>query len=190
MVDAPAKDKHDEQTFCAVHPNVETGLRCNKCGRYMCVKCAVKTPVGYRCRQCVKQQQAGFFTATSRDYIVAAVVSFVLGLPAAYVLMQVGLFLIIILGIPAGGFIGELVHRAVGKRRGEYTWAVAAGSIVLAALIVALNSVQFRAIFEYMAMEGVDTGPIMQVLLPTLIEPILFAAICAGGAVARLRYGK
>jgi hypothetical protein len=183
-------DKHDEKTFCTVHPNVETGLRCNKCGRHMCVKCAVKTPVGYRCRQCIKQQQAGFFTATSRDYIVAAVVSFVLALPTAYVLLQTGLFLIIILGIPAGGFIGELVHRAVGKRRGEYTWAVAAGAIVIAALIATLSSREIRVAFEFIARSGADSGPFMEVLLPILIQPILFAAICAGGAVARLRYGK
>src|SRR5688572_1451926 len=43
----------DGRTFCAIHTSVETTLRCNKCGRYMCVKCAVRTPVGYRCKQCV-----------------------------------------------------------------------------------------------------------------------------------------
>jgi len=65
-----------DATFCAVHPAIETTLRCNKCGRYMCTKCVVRTPVGYRCRQCVNQQQAVFFTATQTDYLIAAAVSF------------------------------------------------------------------------------------------------------------------
>ena len=45
-------DVTDEVTYCAVHPDRETGLRCNKCGRLMCAECAVPTPVGYRCREC------------------------------------------------------------------------------------------------------------------------------------------
>ena len=40
----------EETTYCAVHPDRETSLQCNRCGRYMCVECAVHTPVGYRCR--------------------------------------------------------------------------------------------------------------------------------------------
>src|SRR3954469_16162273 len=93
----------DGRTFCAVHTTVETSLRCNKCGRYMCVRCAVRTPVGYRCKQCVHQQQDVYFTANSRDYVIAAVVSAVLSVPISFILMQLGLFLIIILGLPAGG---------------------------------------------------------------------------------------
>ena len=36
-------------TYCANHPGVETSLRCNKCGKPICAKCAVRTPTGYRC---------------------------------------------------------------------------------------------------------------------------------------------
>jgi hypothetical protein len=43
--------------YCYYHPNVETELRCNKCGKYICPKDAVRTPVGYRCKSCVKEQQ-------------------------------------------------------------------------------------------------------------------------------------
>jgi hypothetical protein len=180
----------DEKTFCAVHPTAETGLRCNKCGRYMCVKCAIKTPVGYRCRQCVNQQQAGFFTATNTDYLIAAVVSVVVGLPAAFSLTRTGLFLIIILGLPVGGFIGEVIHRAVGKRRGQYTWAVAAGGIALATLIVTLTSPTLRSIFALADLDPEIRAMLTETLIQALIEPVLFAAICAFGAVARLRYGK
>ena len=36
-------------TYCANHPTVETTLRCNKCGKPICAKCAIRTPTGYRC---------------------------------------------------------------------------------------------------------------------------------------------
>lgn len=37
---------------CSYHPNVRTRLRCSKCGKPICPRCAVETPVGYRCPDC------------------------------------------------------------------------------------------------------------------------------------------
>src|SRR5262245_40283485 len=54
-------------TYCATHPQVETMLRCNKCDQLICLKCAVLTPVGYRCKACVRGQQAVYFNAQSWD---------------------------------------------------------------------------------------------------------------------------
>src|SRR5579859_6333193 len=82
-------------TFCYVHPTVETSLRCNKCGQYICARCAVRTPVGYRCKQCVHQQQDVYFSATQLDYVIAGAVSFGLGIPAAF-LARLGFLLVII----------------------------------------------------------------------------------------------
>src|SRR5260221_4811148 len=106
----------DTRTFCAIHTTVETSLRCNKCGRYMCSRCAVRTPVGYRCKECVNQQQDIFYNATQADYLIASAVAFGLGLPLGFFLTQV-LFLGIILSLPAGGLIAEVVRRATGRRR-------------------------------------------------------------------------
>src|SRR5438874_12760441 len=41
-----------DRTMCARHRNVETHLRCGKCGRPICPKCLVHTPVGARCPKC------------------------------------------------------------------------------------------------------------------------------------------
>ena len=59
----------------------ETLLRCNKCGNPICMACAVRTPVGYRCTNCVREQQNIYFNALGRDNIVAFAVGFV---PYAY----------------------------------------------------------------------------------------------------------
>src|SRR5260221_10401960 len=114
----------DERTFCAVHPTIETSLRCNKCGRYMCSRCAVRTPVGYRCKECVHEQQDTFFTATQVDYIIAGVVALVISVPIGFIIPRLGLLFSLLLALPAGGLIGQAVIRAVNKRRGRYIWIV------------------------------------------------------------------
>lgn len=40
------------QVPCSYHPNVMTGLRCNRCSKPICPKDAVRTPVGMRCPDC------------------------------------------------------------------------------------------------------------------------------------------
>ena len=37
---------------CTYHPNVMTGLRCSRCGKPICPRCGVRTPVGLRCPDC------------------------------------------------------------------------------------------------------------------------------------------
>ena len=70
----------EELHYCTVHPDRETSLRCNKCGRYMCVQCAVQTPVGYRCRECVRQQDDKFYNVGDMDYPVIFGICFGLSL--------------------------------------------------------------------------------------------------------------
>jgi hypothetical protein len=38
-------------------PDRETYLRCNRCERHICTSCAVLTPTGYRCKNCVRGAQ-------------------------------------------------------------------------------------------------------------------------------------
>jgi DNA-directed RNA polymerase subunit RPC12/RpoP len=40
------------QVPCSYHPDVMTGLRCNRCSKPICAKDAVRTPVGLRCPEC------------------------------------------------------------------------------------------------------------------------------------------
>jgi len=59
----PIDEQIEQKTYCYIHPNVESNLRCNKCGNYICPRCAVRTPVGYRCTRCIYQQQDTYFIA-------------------------------------------------------------------------------------------------------------------------------
>lgn len=40
------------ETRCSYHPDVMTRLRCSRCGKPICPRCGVRTPVGLRCPDC------------------------------------------------------------------------------------------------------------------------------------------
>ena len=64
---------------CANHPDRETMLRCNKCDKPICYECAVRTPVGYRCKECVREQQNIYYNAEKSDVLIGGVVALLLG---------------------------------------------------------------------------------------------------------------
>lgn len=110
--------------YCANHPERETLLRCNKCDKPICLECAVQTPVGYRCRECVREHQNIYYNATAKDDWIALGISFVV---AAVATPIVGFFLSVagwfsfIIAIVAGGAAGsavaQIIRQAVGRRR-------------------------------------------------------------------------
>jgi len=133
----PQPTMTDELTYCAVHPDRETSLRCNKCNRYMCPECAVQTPVGYRCKQCVRQQEDKFFVASQWDYIIVFAVSAVLTGIGAAIVSAIGLPLlfILILGLPIGGGIAEATLRATQRRRGRRSNVIAVAGVIVGGIV-------------------------------------------------------
>lgn len=127
-----------ETLHCVNHPNVETYLRCNRCGKPICTKCAVRTPVGYRCIDCVRTQQQVFYEGFGAvQYLIVAAVSLPLSLIAGWLVPALGWFAIF-LGPLAGSAISQAAHWAVKRRRGRYTWLIVCGSIALGALLAHL----------------------------------------------------
>lgn len=123
---------------CYVHPDRETGLRCNRCERPICVQCAVRTPTGYRCRECVRSQQKVYNTAEWYDYLVGFGTSAVLSLIASILLVVIsgfiGFFMWFIsfaVAGAAGVFIANTTLKVLRKRRSKRLfWLVAAGVVV------------------------------------------------------------
>ncbi len=52
MIDPPQETPPTGQVPCTYHPDVMTGLRCTRCGKPICPRCGVRTPVGLRCPDC------------------------------------------------------------------------------------------------------------------------------------------
>ncbi|HFD40589.1 MAG TPA: tetratricopeptide repeat protein [Anaerolineae bacterium] len=156
-----------EVLYCANHPTVETRLRCNRCGKPICTRCAVQTPVGYRCKECIGQQQAVFYTGGPLDYAIGGAIALVLGGVAAYLMVLLrSWFIALILGPTLGMGIAEAVRFAVRRRRSRYLWAVVAGGLLIGAL-----PALFIGLFSPWA----------------LIALGIFLALAVGAATARLR---
>ena len=124
--------------YCYVHPNRATSLRCNRCERPICAECAIRTPTGYRCKECVREQQKKFDTAVWYDYVVAFLVA-AIGSAIASVLVRLvsGFFfgLIVLFIAPgAGVFIGNMVLRFIKNRRSRPLFLTAGAGMVVGAL--------------------------------------------------------
>jgi hypothetical protein len=126
--------------YCYVHPNRPTSLRCNRCDRPICAECAVRTPTGYRCRECVRLQQKKFDTAEWYDYIVAFIVAAIGSGIASWLVGLVGGFglfiglLVLLIAPGAGAFIGNMVLRFIKNRRSRALFLTTAVGMVVGAL--------------------------------------------------------
>lgn len=128
----------EDVLYCANHPNTETLLRCNKCGKPICMKCATLTDVGYRCKECIRSQQDVYFNAESWDNPIAFGVSFLVAAIATPILSAIlgfggffGWIFAFILGPGAGGVLSQIIRKAVGRRRGRYMRFFAIAGVVL-----------------------------------------------------------
>jgi hypothetical protein len=173
---APAPANTDT-LYCANHPTVATSLRCNRCNKPICHKCAVLTPVGYRCKECVRGQQQVFETVLWYDYAVAAVIAAVLGGLAGALLVNLSWFTIFLAPI-AGAGIAEVVRFAVRRRRGRYLPLVAAGAYLAGCLPL------FAFGLVALLLGGGQAGLFG---LLSLLWPLVYTALGVGTFYTRLR---
>jgi hypothetical protein len=148
--------------YCENHPQIETSLRCNRCEKPICTRCAVLTPTGYRCRECVRGQQKTFNTAQWYDYLTAAILGGGLSFLGSLIVPALGFFTIFLAPI-AGGLIGEAIRFGIRRRRSRRLYQVGTIATALGA------SLQFLAIllgFLFFLSQGGSAG--FGVLFPLL----------------------
>lgn len=117
-------------TYCINHPEVETTLRCNRCERPICARCAVLTPTGYRCKDCVHGQQKTFDTTEWYDYPLTFLVVAVLSFIGSLIVPSLGFFTIFLAPV-VGVIIAEITRVVIRRRRSMrlYKWAAASAII-------------------------------------------------------------
>jgi hypothetical protein len=124
---------------CATHPNVETDLGCSKCGKPICPRCAVQTPVGMRCRECAQVRRIPTYNVGSATMLRAAgaAVAAGIGIGVAWAFFNLVTYIFygVLAGIGIGYVIGEIVSLATNKRSGPPLQAAAVGGVVLAYLV-------------------------------------------------------
>jgi len=125
--------------YCSNHPNIETSLRCNRCEKPICAKCATITPTGYRCKECIRRQQKTFDTTTWYDFLTAPVAAGVLSLIGSSIIPALGFFTLFVTPI-AGMIIAEIARFLVKRRRSKRLFVITAGATALGSLPVLLIS--------------------------------------------------
>ncbi|MBI9049091.1 MAG: hypothetical protein JEZ00_06720 [Anaerolineaceae bacterium] len=166
---------------CYNHPNRETVLRCNRCDQPICVQCAIKTPTGYRCKQCVKTQQKVFVTVKWFDYPIAIIVAGLLSSLGCLIMMTVGQMCLIIpfvIGPSIGFGIAEGVRLLVRRRRSEWLFrvtAIAGGLAVLPYVIITIISTVQA--FSVSAEQSAQSGYALFALTPLLYVAIYLITV-------------
>ena len=159
--------------YCYVHPTRETSLRCNNCNRPICASCAVRTPTGYRCRECVKGQQRMFDTSEWYDYLTGFVVAALLSAVASFLVTFVGGigffgWFLIAAGAPTAAVaITEGVRMVTGRRRSRALFITVVVAIVLGALPIILLQVFSMNLF----------GILFQVIYLVIAIPVVYSRL-------------
>jgi hypothetical protein len=167
-----------ETLYCYIHPDRETMLRCNNCERPICSKCAVLTPTGYRCKECVRGQQKKFDTANTSDFILAPLAAGGLSLLGSYFVPMLGFFTIFLAPL-AGTGIAEIVTHITGRRRSKTLFYLIAGAVMAGALpLLLLTLLSFFA--------GLHFGGFNFFGLLPLAYRFAYIVLCTGSVFYRL----
>ncbi len=141
---------------CATHPDVETSLRCGKCGKPICPRCMVQTPVGARCQDCAKLYRLPTYRLSSAYYLRAAgaalgtaiVIGVVWGIIESYLPFR---FFTLIIGAGVGWAVGEVVSRAVNRKRGVWLAVIGGVAVIIAyGLTIVVDLIRF----DYVSFSG------------------------------------
>lgn len=159
--------------YCYNHPNRETALRCNNCSRPICASCAVRTPTGYRCRECVRERQKSFDTSEWYDYLLGFLVAAVLSGAASFLVTLIGGigffgWFLIAAGAPtAAVLIAEGVRAVTRKRRSRALFITVAVAVVLGAVpVILLQALAFQLF-----------GILFQVIYLVIAVPTVYARL-------------
>ena len=115
---------------CSYHPDVETELSCTECGKPICPKEMVLTPVGYKCPEHARPKRSQYTFVKPKQLALAIVAGVIVGIGGAFLVAAItGGFLGYFIGLIWGSVTSEAVRRASGGHRGGTVGTVAAVSI-------------------------------------------------------------
>lgn len=120
------------------HENIT--LRCNKCGKPITPEEAVLTPTGYRCQDCVRQQQKIFDTSHPLDFVWGLIIAGVVSFLGSLIASLIGFFTVLI--APAAGVAAaEAVRWVTKKRRGNRLFNAVYVGVLLGGLPLIIRQV-------------------------------------------------
>ncbi|MHB1293711.1 MAG: hypothetical protein ACYC4R_01820 [Anaerolineae bacterium] len=169
--------------YCINHPRTETLLRCSRCLRPICTRCAIRAPVGLRCPDCARIGRSPLYVLQPQHYVVAGVVALALSLVGGALIPYFGLWIAFFLSIPVGGIIAEAVMRAIRGKRGRPVQIITAAAIALGALA----GPWVWPVLQAGTLAVLPSDPLAFLVATAKISSLLYAALAISAAVARLR---
>jgi len=167
-----------ESLTCYIHSNRETLLRCNRCEKPICTECAIQTPTGYRCPQCVRGQQNIFNTAKVGDLILAPLIAIVLSFAGSYIVSLLGFFTLILAPF-VGTVIAGAVRQISGRRRSKTLVRLTTAAVVVGSLpLLAMDILPLMA--------GVRYGQINLYSIIPLIYQVAYTVLSTGSFYYRM----
>jgi len=134
---------------CTKHPNVETNLACGKCGKPICPKCLVQTPVGMRCAECANLKPLPTYQVSPVYYLraIGAGLGIAVGCGLAWGAISLILpfyFLRLFVAAGAGYAIGEVISIAVNRKRGAGLAVISGSGATLSFVIAEVFPIAIR----------------------------------------------
>ncbi len=125
---------------CAIHPDVETDLRCGKCLQPICPKCMVQTPVGARCPKCAALKKLPVYEISTIFYVrsIAAGLATAAVVGGIWPFVPLGGFFLFFIALAVGYVIGEAVSLAANRKRGPGLQIIAGISVAVSYVIRSL----------------------------------------------------
>ena len=181
---APIDSTDDGSLFCYRHPSSETYIRCNRCDQPICTKCAVQTPVGFKCRQCGLVKSATISSFSAQQLLLGLGASIGGGALIGFIGGQMGFFSILV-GFFGGGIVAEAFVRVVGMKRGPIMSLMLYGGMI--AGIVAGAAIQT---IWFLGNLGVDGEVVFIEMWLATMAPYLLIGLGAAvaGAYSRVRW--
>jgi len=125
---------------CATHPDVETELGCGRCGKAICPRCLVYTPVGTRCRDCAQVKALPTYNLGTQTLVRASVAAAVVGAGTGVIwwlfnALTYGFIFVLLIGFALGYMISEAVSLAANRKLGPPLQIIAVGGVIFAYLV-------------------------------------------------------
>jgi hypothetical protein len=187
------------QVPCSYHPDVQTGLRCTRCGKPICPRCAVRTPVGLRCPDCAGVRGLPTYRTPATSLARAAGGGLVAAVLVA-VLWRFGPAWSFYLSLLLGFGVVETIARLSGNKRGRDLQLLAMGlvtvGLVLSRVLLAqrygvtmedLNNLEAAVRTEQVRQEFRFAQPVDYLLRIRLIPDLVYAALAYVIAWIRFR---
>ncbi|RPI86941.1 MAG: hypothetical protein EHM41_06750 [Chloroflexi bacterium] len=169
------EEQKTETIYCTYHPNTESNLRCNRCEKPICARCAILTDTGYRCRDCVRGIQKAFDNALWYDYVFGFATASILSFLGSLIASRLGFFVILLAPI-AGGIIAEAIRVVVRRRRARTLYTVVTVGTAIGSLILPLTYI-LPLLLAILGQGSIGGGFIWGILYPLLYAVIVTSTV-------------